>query len=307
MLTVLTGDGACTGKIKGAPRCLRWSAGGPGIRAWRMGHQRCPHVGHMQLLYLRQNTAARQATSCPVTPARTSARLAKAAPEFKDGLADDYVDGAESGDGVGPAACSLAVVVMRWFLDTSLLLSQNTRTNFLLGKTAQLRAGRIALPKGVVASEQDRRWTAFVSARRCNSQSRGSIYDSVAGAVPSACAFARPLRCPTLDSTPSARQTALAHLEPVQHKISTDHLHHMLRRCRSHLGQNLTKQLVETVVCGRGRRLLPLLPAEEALRRARLQAVQHARPLLALPGCGTLLCPNRTGNVGTAVRTTPSH
>lgn len=39
-----------------------------------------------------------QAKSCPVTPARTSARLARAAPEFK-GLADDYEECAAAGDG----------------------------------------------------------------------------------------------------------------------------------------------------------------------------------------------------------------
>lgn len=39
-----------------------------------------------------------QAKSCLVTPARTSARLAKAAPEFK-GLADDYEESAAAGDG----------------------------------------------------------------------------------------------------------------------------------------------------------------------------------------------------------------
>ena len=44
--------------------------------------------------------------------------------------------------------------------------------------------GRTALPKAVAASEQDQRWKAFVSARRCDSKSRGSIYDSVAGARP---------------------------------------------------------------------------------------------------------------------------
>lgn len=42
--------------------------------------------------------------------------------------------------------------------------------------------GRTVLPKSVAASEQDQRWKAFVSARRCDSKSRGSIYDSVAGA-----------------------------------------------------------------------------------------------------------------------------
>ena len=42
--------------------------------------------------------------------------------------------------------------------------------------------GRVALPKSVVASEQDQRWKDFVSERRCDSKSRGSIYDSVAGA-----------------------------------------------------------------------------------------------------------------------------
>lgn len=42
--------------------------------------------------------------------------------------------------------------------------------------------GRMALPKSVVASEQDQRWKDFVSERRCDSKSRGSIYDSVAGA-----------------------------------------------------------------------------------------------------------------------------
>ena len=40
------------------------------------------------------------------------------------------------------------------------------------------------LPKSVAASEQDQRWKAFVSERRCDSKSRGSIYDSVAGAHP---------------------------------------------------------------------------------------------------------------------------
>ena len=40
-----------------------------------------------------------QAKSCPVTPARTSARLAKTVPEFK-GLADDFVDGESSGQSV---------------------------------------------------------------------------------------------------------------------------------------------------------------------------------------------------------------
>ena len=44
-----------------------------------------------------------------------------------------------------------------------------------------LCAGRTVLPKSVAASEQDQRWKAFVSARRCDSKSRGSIYDSVAG------------------------------------------------------------------------------------------------------------------------------
>ncbi|KAK9833444.1 hypothetical protein WJX81_005685 [Elliptochloris bilobata] len=79
-----------------------------------------------------------KAKSCPVTPARTSARLAKAAPEFQ-GLADDFDD--------------------------------RVGTSY----------GRTALPKTVAASQEDKRWKAFVTARRCDSQSRGSIYDSVAG------------------------------------------------------------------------------------------------------------------------------
>ena len=54
------------------------------------------------------------------------------------------------------------------------------------------------LPKSVAASEQDQRWKAFVSARRCDSKSRGSIYDSVAGARPRNCPAAQAdnIKCP---------------------------------------------------------------------------------------------------------------
>ena len=150
MLTVLTGDDACTGKAQRAPPCLHGFAGGPGISAWRMGHPWSIQAGHRQLLYLLQHAAAWQATSCPVTPARTSARLAKAAPEFKDGLADDYVDGDESGDGAGPTARSLGVNVTRWSLNPRLLLPQDNCMYMLLGKTAGAarRARRAAQGRG---------------------------------------------------------------------------------------------------------------------------------------------------------------
>ena len=140
-------------------------------------------------------------------PARTSARLARAAPEFK-GLADDYEECAAAGDGAlskqarqrfvcreqtkeayaaGPCAAghlqhaSVPFGLLR--LPSRSRLSQCMIEAVLVHKV-QTDTGRTVLPKSVAASEQDQRWKAFVSARRCDSKSRGSIYDSVAGARP---------------------------------------------------------------------------------------------------------------------------
>ena len=43
-------------------------------------------------------------------------------------------------------------------------------------------AGRLVMVANIIDPAHEQRWTEYVSKHRCDSQSRGSVYDSKAGA-----------------------------------------------------------------------------------------------------------------------------
>ncbi len=43
-------------------------------------------------------------------------------------------------------------------------------------------AGRLVMATSIIDPEHEQRWSEYVSKHRCDSQSRGSVYDSKAGA-----------------------------------------------------------------------------------------------------------------------------
>lgn len=45
-------------------------------------------------------------------------------------------------------------------------------------------AGRLVVAESVIDPAHEQRWSEYVSKHRCDSQSRGSVYDSRAGALP---------------------------------------------------------------------------------------------------------------------------
>lgn len=155
-------------------------------------------------------------------------------------------------------------------------------------------AGRLVLEEAVVDPEHEARWMEYCNRHRCDSQSRGSVYDSKAGAdqtqlciphsqMPSQ-HFMQAPQSPTQFQQPSVPAISSSSVMRTCCKLDAEHKSVQVFHVK---GMRVDRGTTRSVCACR--HLLPLLPPEEAVRRGGLSALHPAHPRPPLHRCPSAL------------------